>query len=255
MIFVLILFLCFALFFSLLLVNYPDVFQKAGYSTGKKLPIQLPNIAYAFFILLFSLITGFLLKTNFKKTSSAEIFFFTIFILSLSLESFRVGQVLLQLQNKSAYFGILLTRIVYFGKIFGVLCLFSSGLFAAGIKYQKFGIIIGFDLLLSLSLASTIPVDFSILHSNFLYKIGNGRELVFAFIVIEIFSVLNYCWAAFTKNDPEYSLIALGLFFVILGRELLFFMPGPVLVCTGFIFLIGGTILFSNRTHYVYLWS
>ncbi|RKX76539.1 MAG: hypothetical protein DRP87_11595 [Spirochaetes bacterium] len=205
-------------------------------------------------LFIFSIAAGILLRKYFKKTTSAEMFFFTIFILSLSFSAFRTTILFIQMNNMSFYYGMFLTRVVYFGRFFGIFSLLSSGLFSTGIKYQKFSIFLGFSFLISFYLAYSIPVDATVFGKSLLYKIGNGREIHIAFWIIEGIVVLNYLLALYLKGNREYLFMGGSLFITIAGHELLFFFFSIYLVVTGFILLLCGTIIFARRNRVMYLW-
>ena len=50
------------------------------------------SLAESLFLLLFSIASGILLQSFFRKTISTEMFYFIFFVISLSLEAFRAGR-------------------------------------------------------------------------------------------------------------------------------------------------------------------
>lgn len=207
-----------------------------------------------YIIVLFSVIFGFILRFFFKKTISIEIFFFTLFIISLAFESLKVIHIFLQMYDMPLFYGILVTRIVFSIRFFGIFCLLSSGLFSTGIQSQKFEFILGISFILAISLASSIPIN-----DNFLptlnYEPGNEKIFVASFVLIKIFSVLNFCWAAFKKHSGNYLAIAISIILIIIGRDMIFFLHNPIHSAIGTLIIIPGSIIFANRMHSIYLWS
>ncbi len=213
-----------------------------------------PVLIILMVIIAFSTGSSLLLRFFFRKTTSPEIFFFTIFILTLGVEVIRCVQIYILLNNFPVYPGVVLTRIVYFWRFFGIICLFFSGLFATGLQFQRFEIIFGIAGLLSLILTSTMPIDSTILNPDLLYRIGEPSILFFGILAIEILTILSFFLAAARNSSFEYFLTAVGLILVTAGKEMLFGLSGVITTLIGIIFLSIGTFLFSSRIHSVYLW-
>lgn len=219
---------------------------------------QFPNLVALvrlLAILAYSLGGGFLLQRFFRKTVSSEMFFFTFFVISMSLEAFNAGQILLQLNDTATYYGVILTRVACFGRSFGVFCLLISGLYATGIEYQKYEVVLGIALLLAFALAFSIPIDSSTFLPTLVYRTGGSTQLLAIFFGLELLAVLNFLLSAFLSQTRDYVMMAAGLAMVIAGVDLLFFVAGLTWGIVGFILLVAGTVVFGNRTHAVYLWD
>lgn len=205
--------------------------------------------------LLFSITAVTILYFSFRKTTSAEIFFFIIFLVTMTFDSMKAGFALLAVQNVSPFYGVLLTRMIYFGRFLGTLVILAAGLFAHGAEYQRMEIYLGAAFLLSVSLSTAMPVDFTVFDGNLLYAVGNSRELGIVSVLFLAFGVFNFLLYAIQNRSTDYALIGLGLALAVVGREMLFFMQGPIAPIAAFVMLIGGTTLFGERTHAVHLWS
>lgn len=217
--------------------------------------LRLVSLASLLFLLVFSFTTGLLLQTFFRKTVSSEMFFFTFFIISMCVEAAKVVQLVVIAQNAPAYYEVIVTRAVYFGRFFGVFCLFTSGLYATGIDYQRFEVVLGISLLLAFTLAFSIPVSSESFLPTLVNRLGSRSQLLAVFVSLELFSVLNFVLASFLKRNRDYLWMALGLLLVVAGKDVLFFFVSPVPDAAAAVILVGGTILFGHRTHLVYLWS
>lgn len=202
-----------------------------------------------------SVVSGYLLRQFFRKTVSYEIFFFIIFLLSISVDGVRAGQLLFAIWKIPPYFGMILTRINYLGHFMGLFSLFASSLYAMNIQYQKLGTILGLAVFLAFVLSASLPVDSSELYQSLLYKVGFEKGLLIVFVGFELFTLLNYLQAAIVRGSSEYFLIPAAVFMVIAGRELLFFLGSPVTVVIGGVLLVGGTVLYGKRLHALYLWA
>ena len=202
----------------------------------------------------YSITSGFLLHFFFRKTKSIEIFFFILFIFSLSFDSLKTYLIFHELAQKPVYLGIFVTRVIITMKLFGVFCLLASSLFPFSTKIQRAEIVIGISLLAAITLASLIPIDGSTLSSWLVYSVGN-KEIFIAFCLsLEIITIASYFLLSYKSNNNEFRLMALSLILVITGRELLFYSFGLIFSLAGFFLLSFGTVVFAKRTHSVYLW-
>lgn len=202
-----------------------------------------------------SVAAGYLLRQSFRKTVSYEIFFFIIFLLSISTDGVRVGQLLFAVWKIPPYFGMVLTRLNYLGNFMGLFALFASSLYAMNIQYQKLGTILGLAVFVAFVLSASLPVDSSELYRSLLYKVGFEKGLLIVVIGFELFTLLDYLHAAIVRGSSEYFLIPVAVFMVIAGRELLFFLGSPATTAVGGALLIGGTVLYGKRLHALYLWA
>ncbi len=215
----------------------------------------LVSLSEAFFFLLFSILAGVLLQVFFRKTTSSEMFYFIFFIISLSMEAARVAQIYVQVANLPPYYAVVLTRAIYFGRFFGVFCLFSAGLYATGIDYQRFEIVLGIALLIAFTLSFSIPVSSETTFPDLVNRLGGSAQVILALFALQLFSVLNFVLASVLKRSRDYLIMAFGLLFAVVGLDLLYFTDAVVPAAAGAFLLSAGTVLFANRTHEVYLWS
>jgi len=209
-------------------------------------------------LLAFCLIAGILLHISFRKTSSAEIFFFFLFLFLTSLEGTRLLILAVNLRELPFENAAALSRLVYFCRYLGTLCLFTSGLFASGLQYQRMEAVLGICALVAFSLAVTLPLDTGGDLHELLFRNSLERQFSIGFLIIQLFAVGNYFYAGWLNNNRNYHVMALGMALVLTGRELLFRQSsgetGPLLALTGMLLLFLGTAVFGKRTHEVYLW-
>jgi hypothetical protein len=154
------------------------------------------------------------------------------------------------------FYGILVTRAVQFGRFLRVYTVFGAGLFACSTSTLKTGIFLGIGALLGFAFAAGIPVDATKQNFDLLYYIGITKYTKFLFLGAEFVSVLNFLLAGILKSLREYYFIAVTFLIAIAGADLIILFPGNIYILgLGFVLLIIGTILFSNRIHKLYLWS
>ncbi|MBN2443314.1 MAG: hypothetical protein JXJ04_18280 [Spirochaetales bacterium] len=212
----------------------------------------LDSIINITIFLIFCFIAGIIFRRLFKKIASPEIFFYAVFLFSFSFEGFRVFLLYIQL-GMPVYLGLLFSRIVIFGRFFGLMAIFLSSLYALEIKFQKFGTLLGGALILSLIIAYIVPMDSSTILSQLIYKPGDELSIFIANIALGFFALVNFFVAAINRNK-RFLYIILASLLIICGRELFLFIVGPVTGSAGLTLLFVGTYLFYRHMDRIYLW-
>ena len=205
-------------------------------------------------VILTALTAVIVLHRFFRKSTSPEIFFFLSFLLTLGFEASRGGTLLLLHAGTPAYYGEMLTRVLFFGKFFGLLLLFSGGLLATGVQYQKHEMILGLCFIGSFAFAFAVPIDNSVLDAGLRYGAGIRWEISIITLFIEGFTIVNFVLARFLNTGDERTWMAVGAAIIILGRELLFSTTNPVVAAAAFALFCAGIILFGTKTHSLYMW-
>lgn len=203
---------------------------------------------------LFSVVGGFGFRRLFRRTASLEIFFFLTFIVTLSFDALKILQLLFIEENIPAYYGAIITRMVYFGYFLGLLSVFASSLYSGDVHYQKMGTILGIVLALSFSLAYSLPVDITVFHPNLLYRVGGEDYIILVRFGLEVLTLFGFGRSAFLSGSSEQWYITGSIALVILGRELLFFLSSPLFITAGFAFLAAGALMFSRKSYLKHLW-
>lgn len=214
------------------------------------------NGSIVLFLVLFALISAIILRIYFSKTLAPEMFFFTIFLLTFSFEALRVVMFYIQITSAPFFFGILVTKAVNFGRFLRVFSVFVSGLFACSTTNPKTGTFLGIGTVLAFAYAGGIPIDATRQSFDFFYYSGFSEIIDFIFLGVQLISVLNFILAGILKNTSDYYVMTVGLFFTILGGEFIVMFPGKIyLAAAGAVCMVAGTVLFSRRTHELYLWE
>lgn len=239
------------------LISVILIFQNTSFGAGDALPkVNLTRILILLFsVVCFCIITVVIFYLSFRKTTAPEMFFFLIFLISISFDCLKAMQALFTIREVAPYYAGLMTRLVYFGKYLGTMCILVSGLFAHNTEYQRMEIYLGVALLLSFTLSYAVPVDFTTLRPNLLSAIGYAEELFIISTLFLAFGVLNYLYSALQDRSSSHLLMATGITAVIIGRELVFYLDNSIGLIVAFLLLIGGTTLFGERTHEVHLWG
>jgi hypothetical protein len=217
---------------------------------------SIPSVLYLLFIkTVFALTSGLIIRNTFKKIASPEIFFFCIAILAMSFTSLRCLFLIDGFLGYPTYFAESISRIVYFGKIITILCLFTSGLFSTGISFQKQQSFLLLILLISFIISSSLPID--LFKNDIILLKGTGSEygMNIVFIILQVFAVLNFIVGFIKNNNHDYLFLAIAIAMISIGNEIFFsLIPGAISILA-LIIMISGTILFGYKIHKIYLWT
>lgn len=190
----------------------------------------------------------------FRKTPSPEVFFFQFALLGFAFSSLRVVVIPMSYYITSFFSFLPLTKFVFFGRLFAVMCLFLSGLFSTGLTFQKQGSYLGAALLISAVISLSLPVDCTSFALPLICDTGNTTDFSLGVYVLGFFSVLNYLYAAGLHSSREYSFNAVAVLIVITGMQLVYYFAHSMFGLVGLVLVILGTFIFAHRTHTIYLW-
>ncbi len=224
-----------------------EPFLPSGVAARSVLWILLAQSAFV----AFAVIVLFLF---FRKTHSPEVFFFLFGLLGFAVQTSRFYMAPASLFTLSAYSLIPFTRLVYFGRLLTGLSFFASGLFASGFMSQRRNFYLSIIFLISFIISVTLPVDFTGTEGPLLFTTGEKTGFALAYYAINLFAVLNFVLAAYKHSELTYWYVSVAILLVIGGIELSFYFPYGVIASTGLLLTIGGTALFANRMHEIYLW-
>ncbi len=212
-------------------------------------PILIAGLTSAF-----SVFGGFGFRRLFRRMSSLEIYFFLVFLISLSFDGLRILNWVFQLKQITPYFGGLLTRIVYFGYFMGLFCMFASSIYSGEVTYQKVGTLLSVLGTLSLALSYSMPVDITSLQPILLYRVGGEEYLLLVRGGLMVLTVLGFARSAFLSRSREAWAICGATAILLVGREIVFFRSDTPLGLLG-IFLLGiGSFYFSRKSYLKHLW-
>jgi hypothetical protein len=205
------------------------------------------SVLYAFVSL--SLILYF-----FEKTQSPEILFVAFFTLSFSMEAVRLILPLGYLYDIPSLYLLMASRILLFGRYFGIFSLFAASIYSAGFEAQKQRTIILIITVATLVIALGIPIDTQTWDSCL--NMINGYTSMFRLIEAgtALITAISFFIAAFSHGSREYVIIGIGSLMAFLGRNLILCADtwaGPL---PGILFLALGTWFMCVQLHKIYLW-
>ena len=213
--------------------------------------IRTPAVITAYVII--ALIGETLLRRRFGRSSSPEMYFLRIFLLTLPLQAARL--VLLPPMDAAfaASFGLASTRAAWFGRFWGITSLLCISLFAADMPMRRSGSFLGMGALASLAIAVMMPLDPTEARANLLFRSGTDTALVFSCIALEVISLVSLVGAGLIKSNSRRLILTFGLLIIIAGVELSFFAL-PVLSALGAVMIPLGIAVFARQIHKIYQW-
>ncbi len=200
-----------------------------------------------------TLTSALVLILIFRRSSSQEIFYYELFLLCLSLLPFRLYSYGAAWFRLPFSYTVLISRAVLFFRFSSLLFLLLSGLSVFDSRFQKSDPFFLAALIISLSLAATLPESHRFIQNTLTYLPANEVSLFFLFMIIKLIIPINFLWFFYQRKTWDYLLLTLAVLISIAAESLFFYMT-----LRGFLlavpFLIGGTLLFSHRIYRLYLW-
>ena len=205
-------------------------------------------------IVAYSLISIVLIYYFFEKTQPPEILFIGLFVISMTFEFVRI---IIPLRGVFVFPGMLIvvsSRLLLFGRYFGLFSLFAAGVYAAGLDAQRQQSLLIMLLISAMLIALNVPIDNQVWDSTFMLWKGYG----FMFTVIEtgimVVTIISFLVAAYTRSSRSYILIAIGILLLFIGRDILINSDTWITPIPGLTILAAGTWFVCSRLHLEYLW-
>ena len=203
---------------------------------------------------LYSLVSMILILYYFEKTQSPEILFIGFFIFSMSFEFMRIVIPFRMIFSFPAEYLVTASRVLVFGRHFGLFSLFAASVYAAGLDSQNQYNISSVLVLVALVIALNVPIDSLIWDSTFM--LWNGYRSMFSMLELGILIVLmaTFFISAYTRDSVSYVFIGIGALLMLAGRNMLINSDTLVALITGVVILITGSLLICEKLHKEYLW-
>lgn len=204
---------------------------------------------------LFAVIVGAFILATFRKTVSAEIFFFAFWLATLSFESFRLIHLFLAIGGSSDSVLAIVDKLYMGMKFIGYMSIFISGLYAAGMRNERQFSIMLACFGISIALASILPMNTGIWMWNLMFQVGYSSLIEGFSLAIILITVANYLIAVRVRGDKAYYYITLGIAAVAMGAHFASRDGSPSLSLLSLIVMGLGSVLYIYKLHSFYLWQ
>ncbi|HWP67647.1 MAG TPA: hypothetical protein VN437_00010 [Rectinemataceae bacterium] len=222
---------------------------------GLRIPSHILSIFDVVSLSLFAVVVLAFILLSFRKTVSAEIFYFSFWLCTLSLESLRFLHLFLALSGKADSALAIVNKLYMGGHFLGYMAIFISGLYAAGMRNERHFAIMAVCAAISVALASILPVNTGIWEQSLMFSVGYGRLIEgFSFSIILI-TIANYLIAVRVRGDKAYYYIALGIAAIAAGSHFVSQDSSPTLSLASMLTMSLGSVIYIYKLHYFYLWQ
>ncbi|MDR0497240.1 MAG: hypothetical protein LBH42_06480 [Treponema sp.] len=203
---------------------------------------------------LYSLVSIILIFYFFEKTQSPEILFIALFVISLTFEFARITIPLNRLFSFPLIYLTAASRVLLFGRYFGVLSLFAASVYAAGLDAQKQQNIFLMLVLAALVISLNIPIDSMVWDSTLTLQSGYGSMFSMVELGLLVITMFTFIVSAYTRGSRNYIFIGIGTLLIFAGRNILLHSDTWITPIPGLIILAVGTWYVCSRLHLEYLW-
>ncbi|WP_156104639.1 hypothetical protein [Spirochaeta lutea] len=190
----------------------------------------------------------------FRKITGPLIFFFFIFLGSLVFETLPIWTLLARMNREPLGLIAGLTRLHTFGLILGGAALFTAGLYTAGVKYQYQGGALIITLGVAGGLSYLLPVDVSVMASNFLAKAGLSSIVSLVLVFLMAATLLNFFKSSLMNQSPGDMVYGFSVVGMMAGRWMIHSSPNVWMLVVGVVLLITGSVVYARRVFRAYLW-
>jgi hypothetical protein len=202
----------------------------------------------------YSLISLTLIYHFFEKTQSPEIFYMSLFVMSLAFEALRIMVPLRIAMELSNVYLIWTTRVLIFGRYFGLFSLFAASICASGLEIQKQQNVIFVIVAAALIIALGMPIDGLSWNTSLSMILGFSKMFIVVETGILLITVTSFLVSSYTRGIKEYIVVGLGTLFAYVGRNMLLNADTWAILAPGLLILGVGTWFICTQLHKVYLW-
>jgi len=223
--------------------------------TGNYLEISFYAVhAAVLAAVIYSLVSVLMIYYFFEKTQSPEILYIAFFSISLSFEAARLVLPLHFIHNIPPVYQLMASRLLLFGRYFGIFSLFTASVCAAGFDVQKTRTVVLSIFFVVVIIVAGIHIDTQRWDTSLNMMTGFSPLFRFVEWAALIITAASFFAGAGIRGSKEYIYAGIGALLAMTGRNILLYTDnwaGPVF---GALFLAIGTWLICSRLHKIYLW-
>ncbi|NQT60258.1 MAG: hypothetical protein HQ557_14855 [Bacteroidetes bacterium] len=198
---------------------------------------------------------GLFLFIFFRKTTSPEILYLIISVLSFAFLSLRFPISLIIPGKHMAIPPTTIIKSYYFFYLFSISLFFLGGLFSNGIPFLKQNTLLSVSFFISFIIALIIPLNYTGIVPVDPPLFSYNGMLSLLIRVLEVSAVINYLAAAKRNNNIQYILLALSLLLLLVGLESVYSLFSIPVMIAGVVLYLTGLLLFANRIYKIRLWN
>lgn len=199
------------------------------------------------------IVSNYVLHSFFRKSASQEMFYFRYFLLSLSFYSIRLLNLFVEIFHYGSQYQALVTRASLFLRVFGLGCLFLSGIAIFDKKFQRMSIIFLAVFVSSFVMCSIIPVSQEFILGALINPLVDEVTLFMFVFILQLIVLMNYALYLYHRKSQDNLWMTLGIFIILISTDLLFYF-NPLMIYLSMLFIPLGIFLFSRKIYLLYQW-
>ena len=201
---------------------------------------------------LYSLVSTIMIYYFFEKTQSPEILYIAFFSISFSFETARLILPLYFIHNIPSFYQLMVSRLLLFGRYFGIFSLFTASVCSAGFDVQKSRNVILSILFVTIIIVMGTHIDIQNWYTNLNMMVGFPALFRFVEAAALIITVVNFFASASIRGSKEYVYVGIGALLAMAGRGILLYSDNWAGSGLGILFLSLGTWFICKRLHKIY---
>ncbi len=165
---------------------------------------------------LVGLVGFFPLRRAFRKSTAPEIFFFTLFLATLSGEALLLLQAWITFHGLSWFMTALLTRVVWAFRFTGLFLLLCASLFAFEFTYRKYANLVAGSVAAGIFLAVILPLHSTSARNHLLFSVGDAAGTLLVSLLLIVTVAVSFVLGSRRPGAPVQARprIAAALFFL-----------------------------------------
>jgi hypothetical protein len=235
-------------------IPLPDSEEWLGYTWRVTRTAALFGLVSSGALALVALFGAITSARLFRRVSSQEIYFVTLFLLTLTLEVLRLGELLIEFYSLPAFYGVVATRVVLISRILGGLAIFAAGIYNAGAEYPRVGTVSALLLVLALLIVYLVPVDPHQMQASLMHHTGADGGIDAILLFLGLGAAVNYAIGWAKGYHERGGIIFLSVTMLVMAQILLQNLPGTFTSSVGGLLLLSGTAIFIAVNRSYHLW-
>ncbi|MBQ0167672.1 MAG: hypothetical protein KBT02_11255 [Treponema sp.] len=231
-------------------VSLPDFDFSAITGVGSFLFTSMPYAALfsTICISIYAPIVSFLVRYSFEKTQSAEIVYFSVFIIGCLCEIFSLAIPVFSLWDSYSYLLLFIGRGAFAGRLLTLFSFLFAALFSQESQAQEADRNVIITIFLAVLFAAIIPVDTRTISDAMMVKTGFSTTFSAAKIALTVITFFTFFFTDRKMTGIGYLLLYGGYAVLITGSSVFTILLGGFMIVTG-------SKIYLNEIHTYYLWK
>jgi len=215
------------------------------------------NVYYVYagiiFLALYTLATGFYIWRGFEKTQSSEVIYILLFLSCFVFDSARILVPFYYSEGAHSNFIFTIGNIILLARILAPLSLLSLNVFDTEEERQNTERNLLMILVCSMIFAIMIPLNTTIVYTNFTIYYSFYKVLITTSIVIIVLTIFVSFVKQIKNNGSQVITVGYGL--LCFGYLITFDTSNLLKLVSGITFMVVGTVMYLRSLHNRYMFE